>query len=125
MALLVASFLVLGGLALLVPAPRSLADEVRYAAAAGALADEGSLSVRGEDYGFGPAYPAVLATILAVVPDRDTAYPIFKLANALLFALALVPIYLIARRLLPPAWSFGVAALALAIPTSVSVSLVM
>lgn len=125
MGLLVATFLALGGLALEVPAPRSLADEVRYAVAAGALADGGSLDVRGEDYGFGPTYPALLASILTVLPDRDAAYPIFKLANALLFALAVLPIYAIARRLLPSSWSLGVAALSMVIPTSVSVSLVM
>ncbi len=119
------AFLVLAGLALLVPAPRSLADEVRYAIAAGSLVDGNGLSLRGEEYGFGPAYPAVLASILAVVPDRDTAYPIFKIVNALLFALAAIPIYLVSRRLLPPLWSIGAAVLSLAIPTSVSVSLVM
>jgi hypothetical protein len=119
------SFFVLAGLALGVPAPRSLADEVRYAIAAGGLAAGDGLNLRGEEYGFGPAYPAILAAILAVVPDRETAYPLFKVANALLFTTAGIPIYLIARRLLPSAWSIGVSVLSLAIPTSVSVSLVM
>ena len=91
----------------------------------GSLADGDGLGLRGEEYGFGPAYPAVLAAILTVVPDRDTAYPIFKIVNAFLFALAAIPLYLVARRLLPPSWSIGVAVLSLAIPTSVSVSLVM
>ena len=62
---------------------------------------------------------------LAVVPDRETAYPLFKVANALLFTVAAIPIYLVARRLLPAMWSLGVAVLSLAIPTSASVSLVM
>ncbi len=122
---LLATFLVLAGLALEVPAPRSLADEVRYVIAAGALAEGEGLGLRGDEYEFGPTYPALLAAILAVVPDRDTAYPLFKLVNALLFALAIVPIYFLARRLLPHWWSLGVAVLSIAIPTSVSVSLVM
>lgn len=122
---LLAAFLLLAGLALLVPMPRSLADEVRYAIAASSLADGHGLQLRGEGYGFGPVYPAVLAAILAVVPDRETAYPLFKVANALLFTLAAVPVYVVARRLLPSSWSIGVAVLALAIPSSVSVSLVM
>ena len=69
--------------------------------------------------------PAVLASILAVVPDRESAYPLFKLANALLFALAAAPIYLVVRRLLDPAWSLAVAALSLVVPSSIYVSLVM
>lgn len=121
---LVAS-LVLARLALLVPMPRILSDEVRYTIAASSLADGDGLGLRGTEYGFGPVYPAVLAAILAVVPDRETAYPLFKLANALLFALAAVPIYLVGRRLLPPAWSLAVATLSLAIPSSIYVSLVM
>ena len=53
------------------------------------------------------------------------AYPFVKLANALLFALAAVPIYLIARRLLSEWWSVGVAALCLTIPSSIYTSLVL
>ena len=124
MTVLAASVL-LAGLALLVPAPRILADELRYTIAASSLAGGDGLGLRGSDYGFGPVYPAVLAAILAVVPDRETAYPLFKLANAFLFALAAIPIYLVARRLLPPAWSLAVAALSLVVPSSVYVSLVM
>ncbi len=117
--------MLLAGLSLLVTTPRSLADEVRYLIAAGSLAEGSGLHLRGEEYGFGPVYPAILAAILAVTPDRETAYPLLKAANALLFALAAVPVYLVARRLLPTRWSLGVAALSLVIPTSVSVSLVM
>ncbi len=120
-----AASLLLAGLALLVPVPRILSDELRYTIAASSLADGHGLGLRGSDYGFGPVYPAVLAAILAVVPDRETAYPLFKVANALLFALAAIPIYLVARRLLAPAWSLAVAALSLVVPSSVYVSLVM
>ena len=55
----------------------------------------------------------------------ENAYPFFKLANALLFALAAVPIYFIARRLLSEWWSVGVAALCLTIPSSIYTSLVL
>jgi hypothetical protein len=115
----------LTGLSLLVTSPRSLADEVRYMIAAGSLAEGGGLQLRGEEFGFGPVYPTLVAAILAVAPDTETAYPLVKAANALLFALAAVPLYLVARRLLPTRWSLGVATLSLAIPASVSVSLVM
>jgi hypothetical protein len=124
-AVVLTAFVLLAGLSQLVTSPRSLADEVRYVIAAGSLAEGSGLELRGEEYGFGPVYPTILAAILAVAPDRETAYPFLKVANALLFALAAVPLYLVARRLLPTRWSLGVAALSLAIPTSVSVSLVM
>jgi hypothetical protein len=124
-AVVLAASVLLSGLALLVGTPRSLADEVRYLIAGGSLAEGSGLQLRGEEYGFGPVYPTILAAILAVTPDRETAYPLLKVANALLFALAAVPVYLLARRLLPTRWSLGVAALSLAIPTSVSASLVM
>jgi hypothetical protein len=124
-AVVLAAFVLLAGLSQLVTTPRSLADEVRYMIAAGSLTEGSGLQLRGEEYGFGPVYPTILAAILAVTPDRETAYPLLKVANALLFALAAVPIYLLARRLLPTRWSLGVAALSLVIPSSVAVSLVM
>ena len=51
--------------------------------------------------------------------------PLFKLANALLFALSAVPIYLLARRVLSPWWSLGVTALSVTIPSSLYTSLVL
>lgn len=113
------------GAAQLVSTPRVHPDEHIYALAGAALAAGEGLTLRGEDYGLGPVYPAVLATVLTVTPDRETAYHLFKVANALLFALASIPIFLVARRLLSPWWSVGVAAMSLAIPSSLYVSLVM
>ncbi len=60
-----------------------------------------------------------------LVPDRVEAYEAAKLLNALLFALAAVPFYLLARRLLAPWPSVALAGLAVAIPSAVYVSLVM
>jgi len=100
-------------------------DELRYTLAARALADGEWLNLRGHDYGYGPVYPLVLAPIVALAGDVESAYPVFKLANALLFALAAVPIYFLARRLLSPWWSVGVTALSVAIPSSLYTSLVL
>lgn len=124
-ATVLAAFLLLAGLAVAVPVPRLLSDELRYTIAADSLAHGDGLRLRGAEYGFGPVYPAVLAAILSLVSDRETAYPLFKVVNALLFSLTAVPLYLLARRLLPPWWSLGVAALSVVIPSSVYVSLVM
>lgn len=123
--LVVVACATLAVLATSVPAPRILTDELRYTLAAASLVDGDGLELRGEEYGYGPVYPMLLAPILALSSDREAAYPFFKLLNALLFALTAVPAYLLARRLVPPWWSVGVAGLAVAIPSSVYVSLVM
>jgi hypothetical protein len=117
--------LLYGGAAQLVSTPRVHPDEHIYAGAAASLGEGEGLRLRGERYELGPLYPAILAPILAAAGDRDTAYPLYKVANALLFALAAFPIYLVARRLLRPWWSVGVAAFSIAIPSSMYVALVM
>jgi hypothetical protein len=116
---------VYAGAAQLVSTPRVHPDEHIYAGAGTSLAEGEGLRLRGEDYGLGPLYPAVLAAVRSVTPDRETAYHLFKAANALLFALAAFPIFLVARRLLAPWWSVGVAAMSIAIPSSMYVSVVM
>jgi hypothetical protein len=123
--LVVAATLLYGGAAQLVSTPRVHPDEHIYGLAGASLAEGHGLTVRGDEYHFGPLYPTLLAGILTAVPDRETAYHLYKLANALLFALAAVPIFLVARRLLTPWWSLGVAALSIAIPSSMYVSVVM
>ena len=55
----------------------------------------------------------------------DAAYELFKAANALFFALTAIPVYLLARRLVPPWWAVCAAGLSVAIPSSISVSTVM
>jgi hypothetical protein len=113
------------GAAQLVSTPRVHPDEHIYAGAAASLAEGDGLRLRHEPYQLGPLYPVVLAPILAVAGSRVAAYPFYKVANALLFALAAFPIYLVARRLLRPWWSVGVAAFSIAIPSSMYVALVM
>lgn len=114
-----------GAAAQLVPLPLLNPDELRYTLATRALADGEWPNLRGEDYGLGPLYPLVLAPILALSDGVESAYPFFKVANAVLFALAAVPLYFIARRLLPPWWSVAVAATSVAIPSSIYTSLVL
>jgi hypothetical protein len=109
----------------LVGTPRVHPDEHIYGGAGASLAEGDGLTLRGEEYELGPVYPAVLAGILAVAGDRETAYAFYRAANGLLFALAAIPIFFLARRLLPPWWSVGVAAFAVAVPSSMYVSLVM
>lgn len=109
----------------LVSTPRVHPDEHIYAGGAASLGEGEGLTLRGEPYELGALYPSILAPILAVTGDREVAYGLWKAANALLFALAAIPIYLVSRRLLRPWWSVGVATLSIAIPSSMYVSLVM
>ena len=105
--------------------PRVHPDEVRYLIAASSLVEGEGLTLRGQDYGFGPLLPLVLAAILRVAGSVDAAYDWFKAANALFFALTAIPVYLLARRLVSQWWAVVAAALAVAIPSSISVVTVM
>ena len=125
LATVVVGAIVYGGLSQLVDMPLLNPDELRYTLAARGIADGEWLNLRGHAYGFGPVYPFVVAPLIALAGGMANAYPFVKLANALLFALAAVPIYFIARRLLSEWWSVGVAALCLTIPSSIYTSLVL
>ena len=120
-----AAFVVYALLSLGADGPRVHPDEVRYLIAASSLVEGEGLTLRGQDYGFGPLLPLVLAAILRLAGSIDAAYDWFKAANALFFALTAVPVYLLARRLVSQWWAVLAAALAVAIPSSISVATVM
>jgi hypothetical protein len=123
--IVVVGAVVYGAAAQLVAMPLVNPDELRYTLAARALADGEWLNLREHAYGYGPVYPLVLAPIIALSGSVDAAYPFFKLANALLFVLAAVPVYFLARRLLSGWWSVAVAGASVAIPSSLYASLVL
>jgi hypothetical protein len=112
-------------LAATVDSPHHFSDELLYFDASAAIVEGSGLSVRGEDYVYGPLYPALLAPLHWLADDRGTAYELVKTLNALLLALAAVPIFLLARRLLGAWAAVAVAALAVAIPSSSYVAVVM
>jgi hypothetical protein len=120
-----AAFVAYALLSLGADGPRVHPDEVRYLIAASSLVEGEGLTLRGQDYGFGPLLPLVLAAILRLAGSVDAAYDWFKAANALFFALTAVPVYLLARRLVSQWWAVLAAALAVAIPSSISVATVM
>ena len=123
-ALLALTFAIYVALAHATPAPRVFLDELTYLDAAGSLAHGDGLEARDGAYGFALLYPIVLAPLLATF-DREAAYELVKALNALLFALAAVPVYLLARRVLMPWHSVAVAALSIVIPSAMYVSVVM
>ena len=108
-----------------VSVPRVHPDEVRYMIGASSLVEGDGLSLRGDEYGFGPLHAAVLALVLWLSSGLESAYPWFKVLNALFWALTAVPVYLLARRLVSSWWAVLAAGLAVAIPSSISVATVM
>ena len=105
--------------------PGVFGDELIYMEAARSLAHDGSLVVRDAPYRFGPLYPGLLAPLVWIGSGPPEVYALAKILNACLFALASVPTYLLARRVLPRGWSAGVAVLAVALPSSAYTGLVL
>lgn len=105
--------------------PGVFGDELIYMEAARSLAHDGSLLVRDAPYRFGPLYPALLAPLVWISSGPPEVYALAKILNACLFALASVPTYVLARRVLPCGWSAGVAVLAIALPSSAYTGLVL
>lgn len=124
-ATVVGAFLIYAFLSTLVSVPRVHPDEVRYMIGASSLVEGDGLSLRGDEYGFGPLHAAVLSLVLWVSSDLEAAYPWFKVVNALFWALTVVPVYLLARRLVSQWWAVLAAGLTVAIPSSISVATVM
>ncbi len=124
-AVVVAAFGAYALLARGVDAPRAFSDELLYFEVGASIADGDGATIRGEEYQHARLYTLVLGGLFRLVPDRVDAYEAAKLLNALLFALAAVPFYLLARRLLAPWPGVALAGLAVAIPSAVYVSLVM
>ena len=114
-----------GALGQQIEVPTVFGDELIHWDASRSLAAGDGLQVRDAGYGFGPVYPVLLAPVHLLTADDLTAYQWARLWNALLFALAAVPVYLLARRLLEPGWSLACAALAVAIPSALYTGFVM
>src|SRR5438309_226989 len=114
--LLIAVFIAYAALGWFVKEPRIFVDEVRYMEAATSFAHDGVLRIRGGAYDFPPAFPVAVSPAVALARDPAGAYAGIKLLNAFFFALAAVPAYLLARRLLPHRTSVAVALAAVAIP---------
>lgn len=105
-------------LALRIPSPWIVPDELRYAELAKSLADGGLPRIRDEitwEYGLG--YPALLAPIWALFEDVTTAYSAAKVLNAVVLGLTAVPAYFLARRFVPERPALIAAALSVSVPS--------
>lgn len=105
--------------------PRFLLDELYYLEAGTSLAQGDGLRFRGDAWGYGPVFPTVIAGVVRLTASQETSYGLVKLLGAVAFALALIPVYLLARRYVPPWFAVGVVGLMAFIPSTTYVSLVM
>jgi hypothetical protein len=96
--------------------PWIMVDELIFSEQARSIARHGNLDVRGQGFGvFSLLYPVLIAPAWLISSGKD-AYEIAKAINSVLVTLAVVPLYLWSRRLLPVPESVLVCALALLIP---------
>jgi hypothetical protein len=124
-AIVLGAFLLYALLATGVDGPRVHPDEELYTMGASSLAGGQGLTLRGQHFGFGPLFPALLAAIIRLTGSVDAAYEWFKVANAFCFALTAVPVFLLARRLASAWWAVLAAGLSVAIPSAISIGTVM
>ncbi len=124
-AIVVAGTLTYGALGAHLRGPSVFADELIYMDATRAVAAGHRPVERDRSYGRGPLYPVVAAPVFALAADDRDAYRALKWFNAFLFALAAVPVYFLARRLLGTRWSVGVAGLSVAIPSALYSGMVL
>ncbi len=108
-----------------IPSPWIVPDELIYSELAKGLVD-GAPSIRGEtSWGYGLAYPLVLAPFWALFDDVPTAYAAARAANALVMSLAAVPAYFLARRFVSSGYSLVVAGLSVVIPSMLYTGVLM
>ena len=104
-----------------------MTDELLYAKLAAHMGHTGSpLPVlHGEHVGFlGVVYPILLSPFYGTL-DPPGAFEAAHIVNAVLFASAAVPAFLLARRVVPVPCALAVSALAIAIPWSLNAAFVM
>ena len=118
-AVVAVAFVVLALVAHGAPGPRIFPDEVIYMDAASSLVHGEGLAVRGGDYGYGPLYPVLVAPLVWLGGDRETAFALAQILNALAFALVAVPVFHLARRVSGSGLALVGAVLSVLVPSSV------
>jgi hypothetical protein len=102
-------------------------DEMLYVKLARHMGTTGSPlpTLHGEHVGFlGVVYPILLAPFYGGL-DNVSAFTAAHAVNAVLFASAAIPAYLLGRRLVSPGWALVVALLAVSVPWAVNAAFVM
>ena len=108
------------------PGPWIFVDELIYSEMSRSFADGFEFSIRGVPttaYGF--IYPILIAPSYALFDSLASAYGAVKITNAVVMSLTAVPAYLLARRLMRPAYALAAALLSIAIPAMTYTGVVM
>jgi hypothetical protein len=106
--------------------PSVFPDEYLYSQLGRGLATTGHLTIRGVDPHFLPVLQPLLTAPAWLVGDVGASFRLIQLENALVFSLAAVPAYLIARRLgVRTGLALGVAVLSIAGPPALFTGLLM
>lgn len=122
-AVVVAGAVLNGLLAVPIRRPRIFGDELIYWELARAFAWTGHFTVRGGSAPrYGIVYPALVAVAQRLGTDQHSAYAIAQGLNAVLFALAAVPTYAIATRVLSRRGALAASALAVILPSCIYTS---
>jgi hypothetical protein len=101
----------------LVEAPAVFNDELGYMKLAQSIGLDGRLALLGhEGLSYSPLYPALLAPFYALGASGPTVYALAHVTNAVLISLAVLPVYKIARFVLPRRESVLVAGLSVVAP---------
>jgi hypothetical protein len=93
--------------------PRVLADELIYSGLGKSLAEQGSYLLRGDrDTGHSLLYPLLISPAYGLTRNGVSAHIAVQALNAIVFSLAAVPAYFLARRVVPHGLATLVATLA-------------
>jgi hypothetical protein len=106
--------------------PGVFGDELIYTDLAKSFAQDATLMLRGVvDNGHSILYPVWISPAYAFADDGVGAYRAVQVLNAVTIALAAVPAYYLARRVVTHGWSLTVALLSVLIPATAYSALVM
>jgi glycosyltransferase involved in cell wall biosynthesis len=99
-------------------APWIMVDELIYSELAKSFAETGSFLIRGTHEGaYGIVYPLLIAPAYRLFDAVPDAYAAAKTIGSVLMSLTAIPVYFLARRLIPPVLSLIAAVLAVAVPS--------
>jgi hypothetical protein len=112
-------------LALRVTSPWIMVDELVYSDMARSFAKTGHFLIRGVHANYGFVYPLLLSPVYAAVGPMSDVYRWSQAVNALVLCSAVVPAYLLARRVVRPSAALVGAALAVAVPSTAYAGTIM
>src|SRR5436190_1349955 len=104
-------------LALRVSSPWIMVDELVYSDMARSFASTGHFLIRGVHANYGFVYPLLLSPVYAALGPMADVYRWARVVDALVMCSVVLPVYLLARRVVRPPAALAAAALAVAVPS--------